>query len=238
LIKDLSIKIYSDGADIEKMKYSYSTGYISGFTTNPSLMKQAGIQNYKQFVKEVIKEFPDVPVSFEVFSDDFDIMEKEAKKLSSFGNNVFVKIPIMNTKGESSVPLIKKLSDEGLNLNITAVFTVKQVNDAVSALNSESKSIISVFAGRIADTGIDPMNIMKESAEICHSKKGVELLWASSRELLNIFQAQEAGADIITVTPDLISKFNLIGKNLEEYSLDTVKGFYKDVQSLGYSILP
>lgn len=235
MVRKPSIKIYLDSADLEKMKQSYATGYVSGFTTNPSLMKKAGVSSYTEFVNEVVKNFPDVPASFEVFSDDFEGMEEEAKKLTSLGENVFVKIPIMNTKGESSIPLIKKLSNEGLKLNVTAVFTLKQVKETVEVLNNDS--IVSVFAGRIADTGINPMEIIQRSAEICHSKKGVKLLWASTRELLNIFQAEEAGADIITVTPDVIAKFNLIGKDLEEYSLETVKGFYKDVQTLGYSIL-
>lgn len=236
-MKSLSIDIYSDGADIGKMKESYESGKVSGFTTNPSLMKKAGISSYTEFAQEVVTEFPDVPISFEVFGDDFEVMREEALKISKYGNNVFVKIPITNTKGESSIPLIQELSKEGLSLNVTAILTIDQVKETVDAFAEGTTNIVSVFAGRIADTGVDPIPTMKESVKICRKKAGTNLLWASSREVLNIFQAEEVGADIITCTPDLIAKLKNVGKDLEELSLDTVKMFNTDIKSLGYSIL-
>lgn len=234
---NLKISIYADGADINQMKEIYESGKVTGFTTNPSLMKKAGVSDYTTFAKEVVKEFPDVPVSFEVFADNFEIMKKEAEKINTFGENVFVKIPVMNSKGESSVPLIKELSAQGIKLNVTAVFRVEQVKNVVEALTEGTENIVSVFAGRIADTGINPIDIMKKSAEICHSKEGVKILWASPREVLNIIQANDVGADIITCTPDLIKKMDGIGKDLEEYSKETVQMFLKDSTSLGYSVL-
>lgn len=234
---DLHVAIYADGADIEQMKETYKGGKVTGFTTNPSLMKKAGITNYISFAKEVVEEFPDVPISFEVFADDFETMKKEAEKIASFGENVFVKIPVMNSKGKSSVPLIKELSAQGIKLNVTAIFTVKQVTEVVEALSEGIENIVSVFAGRIADTGIDPIDIMKESAAICHSKSGAKLLWASPREVLNIIQADEVGADIITCTPDLIKKLDGLGKDLEQFSKETVQMFLDDSTALGYSVL-
>jgi len=236
-MKNLKISIFADGADIEQMKAIYKTGNVDGFTTNPSLMKKAGISDYNIFAKNVVKEFPDVSISFEVFADDFDTMEKEAIKISSLGKNVSVKIPIMNSKGESSIPLINKLSHSGVKLNVTAVFTIEQVKDIVDNIDENSQTIVSVFAGRIADTGMDPIDIMSKSVELCHSKKGVKLLWASPREAYNIIQANEVGADIITCTPDLIRKTSKFGKDLEKFSKETVQMFLKDSQSLGYSIL-
>lgn len=234
---NLEVAIYADGADIKQMKETYEGGKVTGFTTNPSLMKKAGVSDYTNFAKEVVREFPDVPVSFEVFADDFETMKKEAEKIDTFGENVFVKIPVMNSKGESSVPLIKELSAQGIKLNVTAIFTVEQVKNVVEVLTEGTENIVSVFAGRIADTGIDPIDIMKKSAEICHSKEGVKLLWASPREVLNIIQANDVGSDIITCTPDLIKKMDGIGKDLEEYSKETVQMFLKDSTSLGYSVL-
>jgi transaldolase len=234
---DLHVEIYADGADIEQMKETYKEGRVTGFTTNPSLMKKAGITDYISFAKEVIEEFPEVPVSFEVFADDFETMKKEAEKIMSFGENVFVKIPVMNSKGESSVPLIKELSIEGVKLNVTAIFTVKQVKEVVDALSEGVQNIVSVFAGRIADTGIDPIDIMKEAANICHEKDGVRLLWASPREVLNIIQANNVGADIITCTPDLIKKLDGLDKDLEEFSRETVQMFLNDSKELGYRLI-
>ena len=236
-MENLTVKIYSDGAEIEKMKQSYKSGRITGFTTNPSLMKKAGIKSYTDFAKAVVEEFPNVSISFEVFADDFETMKKEALKISKYGKNVFVKIPITNTKGESSIPLIKELSEEGLSLNVTAILTLDQVVETVNAFKEGTNNIVSVFAGRIADTGVDPVEIMKKSAELCHKKTGTDLLWASSREVLNIFQANDVGADIITCAPEIIGKLNNVGKDLKELSLDTVKMFNEDIKSLGYSIL-
>lgn len=235
--EDLKIKIFADGANLNEMLESYKGGLVKGFTTNPSLMRKAGVDDYKTFAKGVLEKITDLPVSFEVFSDDFETMEKEADVLSALGENVYVKIPIMNTKGDSSIPLIKKLSGRGYHLNVTAIFTIDQVKSVVDALNPEVKSIVSVFAGRIADTGTNPVKLMQEISKICKNNKGVELLWASCRELYNIVEADECGCEIITVTDDVIKKLSNMGKDLYEYSLETVRGFYKDASSLGFSIL-
>lgn len=236
-IKDLNIKLYADGADIDEMKEMYRKGIVRGFTTNPTLMRQAGIENYEAFAKEVLAEITDLMISFEVFSDDFDAMEREAKKIMSWGKNIYVKIPVTNTKQESSVHLIKKLTSDGLNLNVTAIMTVKQVKEVVAALEPGVKTIISVFAGRIADSGRDPVPYMKECADIVGTKADTELLWASSRELLNIFQAEECGCDIITVTTGILKKLSNVGRDLDEYSLDTVKMFHDDAVTAGYKII-
>ncbi|MBS4174264.1 transaldolase [Bacillus sp. FJAT-49736] len=236
-MEELNIKIFADGAVIEDMLTAKRTGIIKGFTTNPSLMKQAGITSYKDFAKQVLQEINDLPVSFEVFADDFDSMEKEARKIGSWGENVYIKIPITNSKGESSIPLIRKLSASGLSLNVTAILTIDQVRESVNAFHPGTRNIVSVFAGRIADSGIDPVPYMREAAYICHEKNGTELLWASTRELYNIFQAEDCGCDIITCTPAIIKKLPNIGKDLKQISLETVQMFHKDIQSLGYSIL-
>jgi transaldolase len=235
-IKDLKIKIFADGADLEHMVAAYKEGVVKGFTTNPTLMKKAGVADYDKFAKEVLKAIPDLPISFEVFSDDFEHMEREAGIISKWGPNVNIKIPITNTKGESSIPLIKKLSAEGMKLNVTAVFTIEQVKEVAKAISPKVSTIVSIFAGRIADTGRDPAPYMKEAANILRSNPKAELLWASSRELLNIFEAQTCGCHIITVTNDILKKLPLIDKPLDEMSLDTVKMFHKDAQAAGYSI--
>ncbi|WP_220041027.1 transaldolase [Niallia circulans] len=237
LIDKLNVKIYADGAVLSDMLDAYSSGIIRGFTTNPSLMKKAGIKDYEAFAVEVLHHIPDLPISFEVFSDDFAVMEKEAEKINSWGENVYIKIPITNSIGESSIPLIQKLSRKGMQLNITALLTLDQVEETVAAFTPGTKNIVSVFAGRIADSGIDPIPTMKEAAKICKRKEGTELLWASSRELLNIMQAEECGCSIITCSPDILKKLENVGKDLKAISLDTVKMFNKDVQELGYSII-
>ncbi|SEO21727.1 transaldolase [Amphibacillus marinus] len=234
---ELKIDIYADGADIAEMKKAYQGGRLAGFTTNPSLMKKAGVKDYKAFAKEVVAEFPHLPISFEVFGDDFATMEQEAEIITQFGPNVFVKIPVMNSKGESSVPLIKKLSEQDIKLNITAIFTVEQVKAVVNALKPGVKNVVSVFAGRIADTGVDPIDIMRQSVDICRAKEGAQLLWASPREVLNIIQADQVGADIITCTPDLIAKLDGLGKDLTQFSQETVQMFLRDSTSLGFSVL-
>ncbi|GGL56885.1 transaldolase [Sporolactobacillus putidus] len=236
-MNNLNVKIYADGAVLSDMLDAYNTGFVSGFTTNPSLMKRAGVRDYVAFAQEVVEKIPDLPLSFEVFADNFETMEKEAEKIHTFGKNVFIKIPITNTKGESSIPLIKKLEDKGYSLNVTAILTTNQVEETVAALNPEVENIVSVFAGRIADTGVDPIPYMKKAVELCKQKRGANLLWASSRELFNVYEADRLGVDIITCTPAIIEKLKKVGKPLEEVSLDTVKGFNKDIQSLGYSIL-
>ena len=235
--ENLKVKIYADGAKLEDMLAAYRSGTVQGFTTNPSLMKKAGVTDYKAFAKEVLSEISDASVSFEVFTDELDTMEKEADILSALGKNVFVKIPITNTKGESTVPLIRKLSKKGYQLNITAIFTIEQVEDVVDALDADTASIVSVFAGRIADTGRDAGEIMRKAAEICKRKPKAELLWASCRELYNIYEADKCGCDIITVPNSILAKSNNVGKDLKEYSLETVQGFFKDASGLGFSIL-
>ena len=235
-IKDLKIKIFSDGANLEEMISMNKKDFVHGMTTNPSLMKKAGIKDYKTFAKNVLKEIKTKPISFEVFSDDFSEMEKQAKEIASWARNVYVKIPITNTKKESSISLIKNLAKNNIKLNITAIMTLDHVKSVVSVLNHDTPSIISVFAGRIADTGRDPIPVMKESLNIMKTNTKSELLWASSRELLNIFQAEEIGCHIITVTKEIISKLKFIDYDLSEYSLDTVKGFYKDALDAKFKI--
>ncbi len=236
-MENIKTKIYSDGAVLADMMESLNSGKVTGFTTNPSLMKKAGITDYVEFAKKVLQEITEYPVSFEVFSDDLETMEKEADKIAALGQNVYVKIPVTTSNGTPTAPLLKKLSSKGVKLNVTAIFTVEQVQEVVDHLTDGVASIVSVFAGRIADTGVDPMPIMKEALAICQTKEGCELLWASPREVLNIYQANELGVDIITCTPAIIKKLSLNGKDLNEYSLDTVKTFCKDSQELGFSIL-
>lgn len=236
-ISDLRIAIYADGANLDGMLEMHKKPFIKGFTTNPTLMKKAGVTSYIDFVKNVVREIPDMPLSFEVFSDDFETMEREALKLAEYGKNVYVKIPITNSKGETSVPLIKNLSEKEVNLNITAIFTLEQTKNVLEVLREGSANIISVFAGRIADTGEDPEVLMKEIANLCREKDGVQSLWASCREVFNIVQADRCGVDIITVTNDLLDKIGNLGKELEQFSLETVQMFEKDGRELGFSIL-
>ena len=236
-INKLTIKLFADGADINEMKRIYREGIVKGFTTNPTLMRKANVANYEAFAKDVLKEICDLPISFEVFSDEFDTMEIEARKIASWGKNVNVKIPITNTKGELSTALIKKLSGEGISLNITAILTVEQVEAVARVISPRTRTIISVFAGRIADTGRDPVPYMKEAVSILKSNRNAELLWASSRELLNIFQAESCGCHIITVTSDILKKIQNIGKDLGILSLDTVKMFYEDARASKYEII-
>ena len=235
--KALSIKVFSDGAVLETMLHDLNSGLVTGFTTNPSLMKKAGITSYIGFAKDVLQEITDYPVSFEVFADDLEGMEQEARRIAALGDNVYVKIPVTNSKGESTAPLIDRLTAEGIKVNVTAIFTVDQVREVVDALKSGTPAVVSVFAGRIADTGLDPMPIMQEALAICRQKEGVELLWASPRETFNIYQADSLGVDIITCTSDLIKKLELKDKDLTEYSLETVQMFLRDSSSLGFTIL-
>ena len=235
--KALSIKVFSDGAVLDTMLHDLNSGLVTGFTTNPSLMKKAGITSYIGFAKDVLQEITDYPVSFEVFADDLEGMEQEARRIAALGDNVYVKIPVTNSKGESTAPLIDRLTAEGIKVNVTAIFTVEQVREVVDALKSGTPAVVSVFAGRIADTGVDPMPIMQEALAICRQKEGVELLWASPRETFNIYQADSLGVDIITCTSDLIKKLELKDKDLTEYSLETVQMFLRDSSSLGFTIL-
>ena len=234
----LNVKVFADGADIEEMKSAYKNQLVDGFTTNPSLMAKAGVTDYKAFAEEAVSEIPDASISFEVFADDLSTIEKEAEILKQYGDNVFVKIPIVTTTGESTLPLIKSLSSKQVRLNVTAVYTIEQVKAITDAVTEGVPTYVSVFAGRIADTGIDPLPLMKEAVKVTHSKEGVQLLWASCREVYNVIQADEIGADIITCPADVVKKVNNnLGRDIGELSVDTVKGFAKDIQSSGLSIL-
>ena len=235
-IEDLKVKIFSDGADKEDMLDMASKTFIRGLTTNPTLMKKAGIKDYEAFAKDILSTIKEKPISFEVFSDDFDEMEKQAMKITSWADNVYVKIPVTNTKKESSKELIKRLVEKKVKLNITAIMTLDQVKTVLSVLDNKVPSIISVFAGRIADTGKDPISLMKECLTEMNINPKSELLWASPRELLNIIQADQIGCHIITVTKDVIKKLKLVNYDLEDYSLDTVKMFYKDALDAGFKI--
>lgn len=235
-LKSLKIKIFADGADLASMKALYANPIVKGFTTNPTLMKQAGVAEYADFARKVVAAIPDRPVSFEVFADDFDEMERQAIEIASWGPNVNVKIPVTNTKSEFCGRLVSRLSKRGVQLNVTAIFTLDQVRRVTEALSPDTPAIVSVFAGRIADCGIDPVPLMAEAARIMKIRPKAELLWASPRELLNVIQADEVGCGIITVTGDLIKKLALIGKDQDAYSLETVKMFYNDARAAGFTI--
>jgi transaldolase len=233
---DLKVKLFADGADKKGILEMYENPLISGFTTNPTLMKSAGIKDYEEFSKDILGLIKDKPVSLEVFSDDFKEMESQALEISSWGENVNVKIPITNTKSESSVDLIKSLSKNGVKLNVTAIMTIEQIEKIISSLREGPGGYISVFAGRIADSGKDPLNTMKKSLEIIADNPKIELIWASPRELYNVVQANDIGCHIITATNDILRKLPTLGKDLDQFSLETVKMFYDDAVEAGYSI--
>ena len=235
-VSDLKIKIFADGADLDGILEMYANPLIQGFTTNPTLMRKAGITDYETFARQVLAEVKDRPVSFEVFADDFDGMERQALQIASWGPNVNIKIPVTNTKGESACPLIARLSGQGIVVNVTAIMTLDQVREVAAALAPETGAIVSVFAGRVADTGVDPVPHMTQALEILSEKPKAELLWASPRELLNIFQANAIGCHIITVTNDVLGKLKLVGKDLDAYSRETVEMFYRDATAAGYGI--
>ena len=235
-LKNLNIKIFADGADLISIENLTLNQNISGFTTNPSLMKKAGVVDYMKFCKDVLKITKDKPVSFEIFSDDLDEMYDQAKEIASWGKSVFVKIPITNSKGEKTSGLIKKLLENKIKCNVTAILTIQQVKEIYKISNFETDVIISIFAGRIADTGIDPIPMMNEAVNICKGKKNIEILWASTRELINIFQANEIGCQIITVPHDILKKISIIGKNLDALSLETVQMFLNDATKAGFKI--
>ena len=234
---DLKIKLFMDGAEVEGMRSAVATmPHIKGFTTNPTLMRKAGITDYTAFAKQVIAAVNGMPISFEVFSDDFAEMEREGRIIHSWGSNASVKIPVTNTEGKSAAPLIRQLSSEGVPLNVTAILTLDQIKEVAEALDPATPSIVSVFAGRIADAGVDPVPVMREAAAILKNLPKAELLWASPREVLNVLQAEETGCHIITATKDILAKLSLFGKDLSEYSLDTVKMFWNDAKAAGYKI--
>jgi transaldolase len=235
-VQGLKIKIFADGADKARMLELYGNPAVKGFTTNPTLMRQAGITDYEAFAKDILSHIADRPISFEVFSDDFDDMERQALKIASWGPNVFAKIPVTNSKGESASALIRRLVQKGVQLNVTAILTAPQIDEAVEALKGTRHSYVSVFAGRIADTGRDPLPFMVQAVKACNAAGGMEVIWASPRELLNIFQGDEIGCHVITVTPDIIKKLGTVGKDLNGYSLDTVKMFYNDGAAAGYKL--
>ena len=236
ILNNLKVKLYADGANLEGIKKLAQNPLVKGFTTNPTLMRQAGIHDYEAFGREVLAAIPKHPISLEVFADDLDEMEKQARYIATWGNNVNIKIPVTNTKGEFTGRIIQRLSNEGVVLNITAIMTPKQVKDVMACCADGVPGIISVFAGRIADSGVDPMATMQESLKIMQTKPKFELLWASTRELLNIMQANEIGCHIITVPHNILDKLSQLGKDLTDYSLETVKMFAKDAQSANYSI--
>lgn len=235
-VEDLKVKIFADGADKAGMLEMYAKPFIKGLTTNPTLMKKAGITDYRAFCKDILTSIKDKPLSFEVFSDDFSEMERQALEIASWGDNVYVKIPVTNTKQEACYGLVKKLAAQKVKLNVTALMTLDQVKNVVASLDPNVPSYVSVFAGRVADTGFDPVPMMAESVNILKAAPASELIWASPRELLNIFQADEVGCHVITVTNDILKKLSLVGYDLNEYSLDTVKMFYKDAVEAGFKL--
>ena len=235
-IPKLKIKLFADGADKKGMLEMYERPWIQGFTTNPTLMRKAGVTDYRAFAREILDAIPDRPISFEVFSDEFAEMARQAREIASWGKNVYVKIPVTNTRGQTSYELVKELSRAGIKLNVTAVFTLEQVRDVMAHLAPGTPAYVSVFAGRIADTGRDPMPHMAAALALVHMSPGVELIWASPRELLNVFHAEAVGCDIITVTNDVLAKLSNVGKDLAQFSLETVKMFHDDAAKAGFKL--
>jgi transaldolase len=235
-LSQLAVKIFADGADKAGMLEMYAKPYIRGLTTNPTLMRKAGIADYRAFARDILAAIVDKPVCFEVFADDFAEMERQALEIAAWADNVYVKIPITNTRRESSAALVKRLADQRVKLNVTAIMTLAQVRETAAALNPATPSYVSVFAGRIADTGLDPQPLMLEAVKTLEANANAQLVWASTREVLNIFQADAIGCHVITVTRDILSKLALVGYDLTEYSLDTVKMFHDDAQSAGFSL--
>jgi transaldolase len=232
----LTVQIFADGADKAGMLEMYDRPYIKGLTTNPTLMRKAGIANYRAFAKDILSYINDKPVCFEVLADEFAEMERQALEIAGWADNVYVKIPVTNTKREASRALVKRLSDRQVKLNVTAIMTLAQLEEVMTALNPATASYLSVFAGRIADTGMDPLPLMRKAVEMLKANSKAELVWASSREIFNIFQANAIGCQVITVTSDILNKLSLIGYDLTEYSLDTVKMFYDDARRAGFSL--
>ncbi|MGD0972322.1 MAG: transaldolase [Desulfobaccales bacterium] len=235
-VNGLQVKLFADGADKAGMLEMYRNPLIKGFTTNPTLMRKAGVNNYQAFAQDIVKAIPDRPIFLEVFSDEFDEMEQQAQEISSWGENINIKIPVMNTRGQPSYYLVRRLSKAGVKLNVTALMTLEQVRDVSAALAAAPHAYVSVFAGRIADTGRDPVPLMAAAVELLRPYPQLELIWASPRELLNVFQANDVGCHIITATNDILKKLSLVGRDLHDYSLDTVKMFYNDALQAGYKL--
>ena len=236
LCTDLQVKLFCDAADIESLLTMASKPYIKGFTTNPTLMRKAGVKDFRAFAHAVLAAIPELPISFEVFADDEASMEQQARMMASWGGNVYVKIPVTNTQGFSTMPLVRRLSRDGIAVNVTAVMTLEQVGRVAAALDPRTPAIVSVFAGRIADTGIDPVPVMQRAVRLLSERPRAELLWASSRELLNIFHAEQSGTHIITATPDILAKLALLGKDLTQFSLETVRMLHSDGVQAGFSL--
>lgn len=232
----LRVKLFADGADLAVIERLAQDSRIKGFTTNPTLMRKSGVQDYKAFALDMLRVVPDRPISFEVFSDDFDEMERQANEIAAWGANVFVKVPVTNTKGEFAGPLIGRLAETGVQLNVTALLTVDQVAQVVECLSTGTSSFVSVFAGRIADTGRDPLPIMQQALQLLSANPKAELIWASPRELFNVVQADSIGCHVITATSDVLAKLPTIGKPLDQFSLETVQMFYEDAKAAGYRI--
>ena len=235
-LADLGVEIFADGADLDGIKAMYAKPWVRGFTTNPTLMRKAGVTDYRRFAEQVLQAVPDRPVSFEVFADDFVEMERQAREIAAWGPNVDVKIPVTNTRRESAGPLIQRLSRAGVQVNVTAVLTLEQVKAIAASLAEDTRAIVSVFAGRIADTGVDPVPVMREALKILQARPRAKLLWASPREVLNVVQASEIGCHIITVTNELLAKLSLLGKDHDVFSLETVEMFHRDAVAAGYTI--
>jgi transaldolase len=235
-VADLKVKLFADGADKKTMLDLYANPRIQGFTTNPTLMRKAGITDYEAFARDILLSIPDRHISLEVFADDLPEMERQARKIATFGPNVYAKIPVTNTKRESTAPLVTRLSRDGIKLNITAILTMTQVEEVIAALQGGAPSCVSVFAGRVADTGVDPLPMMAESVKLTKPHPGMEIIWASPRELLNVFQADQIGCHIITATADILKKLSLVGKDLGDYSLETVQMFYQDASASGFQL--
>ena len=235
-LDQLKVKVFADGADKAGMLEMYAKPYIKGLTTNPTLMRKAGVSDYRAFARDILQAIPDRPISFEVFSDDFLEMERQAMEIAGWGDNVYVKIPVTNTKRQTSYDLVRKLTGKRVKVNVTALMTLAQVRDVVTALAVDVPSYVSVFAGRIADTGRDPVPLMAAAVELLRLNPKAELIWASPRELLNIFHADSVGCHVITVTNDILKKLQLAGYDLDEYSLDTVKMFHADAEAAGFKL--
>jgi len=233
---DLKLKLFADGADKAAILELYGKPYIKGFTTNPTLMRKAGISDYETFARDILASIKDRPISFEVFADDFGEMEEQARYIASWGENVYVKIPVTNTKRQPSYKLVRRLTLAGVKVNVTALLTLEQVHEVTQALGGGAPAYVSVFAGRIADTGRDPVAVMAAAMAIMRSQPQVELIWASPRELLNVFHAESIGCHIITATPDILKKLSLVGKDLADYSLETVAMFFDDASKAGFTL--
>jgi transaldolase len=235
-LSELQVKIFADGADKSGMLDMYRRPYVKGFTTNPTLMRKAGVNDYRAFALDVLASIPDRPISFEVFADEMPEMERQAREISTWGDEVYVKIPITNTVGDSMLALIQRLACGGIKVNVTAMMTLDQVRGVAAAVAGGARCYASVFAGRIADTGCDPVPLMAEAVDVLRSAPNIELIWASPRELLNIFQADAIGCHVITVTNDILAKLDLVGKDLDQYSLETVRMFHRDASAAGFQL--